>query len=101
MDILTILITAAVILVLGIVYFKFVKKDWIVAQYHLYNIIDLYYTTRSCEGDYDIIPGLMELESFKYIEGMTIPTCNTCWWCNERQWAESRVEETIEKIKNI
>ena len=47
------------------------------------------------------IPGLMELESFKYIEGMTIPTCNTCWWCNERQWAESRVEETIEKIKNI
>ena len=43
----------------------------------------------------------MELESFKYIQGMTIPTCNTCWWCNERQWAESRVEETIEKIKNI
>ena len=80
--------------------FKFVQKDWIVAQYHLYNIIDLYYTTRSCEGDYDIIPGIMELESFKYIQGMTIPTCNTCWWCNERQWAESRVEETIEKIKN-
>lgn len=81
--------------------FKFVKKDWIVAQYHLYNIIDLYYTTRSCEGDIDTIPGIQDIELFKYTEGMAVPTCNTCWWCGERQWAESRVESIIKEIKNI
>lgn len=82
--------------------FKFVKKDWIVAQYHLHGILDLYYTTRSCEGDinhHDVIK--QACSSFKeYIEDMYIPKCNQCWWCDERSWADSRVTDMIAEIKN-
>lgn len=80
--------------------FKFVKKDWIVAQYHLHKILDLYNITRSCEGDInhhavikDAIPHFK-----KYVPGMTVPECHQCWWCEERAWAESRVEKTITEI---
>ena len=82
--------------------FKFVKKDWIVAQYHIQKITDLYNLTRSCEGDinhHDIVKAACN--SFKdYTEGMYIPTCGQCWWCEERAWAEAQVQKTITEILN-
>ena len=80
--------------------FRFVKKDWIVAQYHLYNILDLYYTTRSCEGDINHNPAVSDVvkDFTKYTLGMEVPVCNECWWCDERQWAEQRVPEMIKEI---
>ena len=79
---------------------RFVKKDWIVAQYNLYNITDLYYTTRSCEGDInhnrpvsDVVPSFAH-----YVPGMDVPTCNECWWCEERRWADEKVPDMIREI---
>jgi hypothetical protein len=80
--------------------FKFVKKDWIVAQYHINEILDLYKLTRSCEGDINHHSNIKNTcGHFKdYHDGMKIPECGQCWWCEERAWAESRVEETIREI---
>jgi len=82
--------------------FRFVKKDWIVAQYHLYNITDLYYNTRSCEGDIEQHEIIKEVcGSFKdYKPGMEIPECKQCWWCEERDWADSRLDDMVKEIKN-
>lgn len=80
--------------------FRFVQKDWIVTQYHLHNILDLYNTTRSCEGDIEINKIINDAVNHysKYEEGMDIPVCGECWWCHERSWAENRVEEVKKKI---
>ena len=81
---------------------RFVKKDWIVAQYHILDILDLYNTTRSCEGDINHHQQVKEsCNSFSdYYPGMDIPECGECWWCEEREWADSRVEKTIEEIND-
>ena len=83
--------------------FRFVKKDWIVAQYYIFNIGDLYRLTRSCEGDINHHDNVKEACShFKdYKEGMTIPICTQCWWCEERAWAERKVVETIKEINEF
>jgi hypothetical protein len=82
--------------------FRFVQKDWIVAQYHMHDILDLYNTTRSCEGDIKINKKIIEAvpQLSDYKEGMEVPVCEECWWCHERKWAESQVKTMIEKIKN-
>jgi hypothetical protein len=82
--------------------FKFVEKSWILAQYHIFNIVDLLESTRSCEGDIrsqhikEVIPDL-----FHYSSDKTVPECGTCFWCLEKNWAQSKLEETLEKIKNV
>ena len=80
--------------------FRFVKKDWIVAQYHLHEITDLYKLTRSCEGDINHHDNVRAAcGHFKdYRDGMVIPECKQCWWCEEREWAESRVDDMIKEI---
>lgn len=82
--------------------FRFVKKDWIVAQYHMHKILDLYSITRSCEGDINHHEVVKEAcESFShYKDGMKIPECGECWWCEERNWAQSRVYDMIMEIEN-
>lgn len=76
--------------------FKFVRKDWIVAEFYRQNLSELYHITRSCEGDIghpssaDVVA---KLEDYK--PGMYIPVCNQCFWCLERSWAESKLEETL------
>lgn len=83
--------------------FKFVKKDWIVAQYHILNILDLYNLTRSCEGDINHHEEVANVcGHFKdYKPGMTIPECKQCWWCDERDWANSRVDDMIKEINEF
>jgi hypothetical protein len=83
--------------------FRFVKKNWIVAQYFMHGAEDLYNTTRSCEGDIndgqakEILPNGLD----DYKTGMYIPLCGSCFWCLERNWAESKIKETIEQLENV
>jgi len=83
--------------------FRFVKKDWIVAQYHIHNILDLYDTTRSCEGDINHMENIKEAcGHFRdYNAGMYIPECKQCWWCEERDWADKQVKSVIEEINEL
>ena len=61
--------------------FRFIAKDWIVKQYKDHNIMDLFYKTRSCEGEF---PGL-DYTTYEY--GSDVPECGECFWCKERAWA--------------
>lgn len=83
--------------------FRFVKKDWIVAQYHINDILELYKLTRSCEGDINHHNAVKNAcGHFKdYKDGMHIPECKQCWWCEERDWADSRVHQTIREINEL
>lgn len=83
--------------------FKFVKKDWIIANYYLHNILDLLSLTRSCEGDINMHDSIKHYcnDFTKYIPGMYIPECRECWWCKEREWAYSRVDKIIEEINEF
>jgi hypothetical protein len=74
--------------------FRFVEKDWIVAQYFKFNKLDLYKLTRSCEGEFEGI-------NYKtYRTGQYVPLCGKCWWCKERFWAENKVNETLQSLVN-
>jgi len=81
--------------------FRFVDKSWIVAQYFYYGIEDLFNLTRSCEGDVThkkIAPTIPNYQSYK--PEMDVPECGTCFWCLERNWALSQLDQTLEKLKN-
>ena len=83
--------------------FRFVEKSWIVAQYHIFDKLDLYEMTRSCEGDLEFstikeqIPSLFDYDPEKHTV-YNIPKCGKCWWCLERDWAESVTEDTLKEI---
>ena len=80
--------------------YRFVQKSWIVAQYHLFDAMDLYHTTRSCEGDLDV-PMIKEIfpDLYHYKWGDAIPECGVCFWCMERNWAEETCKEVVDKFK--
>jgi hypothetical protein len=61
--------------------FVYTKKDWIIKQYYENNIEDLLALTRSCEGEFE------GLDYITYTPGQHVPTCGTCFWCKEREWA--------------
>ena len=61
--------------------FRFVDKSWIIKQYKVLGIEDLFEKTRSCEG---IFKGL---DYSNYKKGQYVPLCNECFWCKEREWA--------------
>lgn len=60
------------------------EKDWVVMQYINNNILDLYNTTRSCEGEWP------DITFETYTEGQQVPECNQCFWCEERTWANKK-----------
>lgn len=82
--------------------FRFVDKSWIIAQYYKYKIVDLLEMTRSCEGDVthknikEVVPNFKS-----YSPDSKVPECGTCFWCLERNWALSKLDETLEKIKDV
>jgi hypothetical protein len=76
--------------------FRFVEKNWIVAQYHRQNKLDLYKLTRSCEGDID--HPKIKAADVDVNDVDTIPQCGDCWWCKERQWAEEQLETTLKEL---
>jgi hypothetical protein len=66
--------------------FVYTSKDWIIKQYYEHNIEDLLKLTRSCEGEFDGIDYLT------YTPGQSVPICNECFWCKEREWAIGQVK---------
>ena len=84
--------------------YRYVQKDWIIAQYHLHGAVDLFNMTRSCEGDINLNASVKAAcpTPRDYKHGVTeVPECGECFWCLERNWALSRLDETIEAINNI
>lgn len=85
----------------GLIFLPFllVDKSWILSQYYLFKIQDLYESTRSCEGDINdanlskFVPTLKD-----YITGQHVPTCGKCYWCIERSWAETQIPDTVARI---
>lgn len=64
------------------------SKDWIIKQYINLDILDLLEQTRSCEGDKNSSPEIFEnLDFYSYNPYDIIPTCEKCFWCEERNWA--------------
>ena len=61
--------------------FRFVEKSWVVRQYKNKDIMSLFDTTRSCEGEFT------NLNYTTYTCGDEVPLCNKCFWCKEREWA--------------
>lgn len=63
--------------------FRFVEKSWVYKQYKKLNILDLWNSTRSCEGTFKTI------DYKNYIPNKTVvPECGQCFWCKERKWAQ-------------
>jgi len=79
--------------------FLLVDKSWILAQYYLFKIVDLYETTRSCEGDLsDAIVSQTFPSLIDYKPGIYVPTCGKCFWCQERSWAETEIPDMVARI---
>jgi hypothetical protein len=79
--------------------FLLVDKSWILSQYYLFKILDLYETTRSCEGDLlneHISKHFSNLT--EYTAGSYVPICGKCFWCQERVWAETQIPEIVSRI---
>jgi len=66
--------------------FVYTSKDWIIKQYYEHNIKDLLNLTRSCEGEFD------EIDYLTYTPGQSVPICNECFWCKEREWAIDQIK---------
>lgn len=81
--------------------FTYVEKDWIIAQYKIFNRWQLFEETRSCEGTLSS-QGIREvvetLEEYK--PGIELGVCETCFWCKERKWAIDNLENVMVKIKD-
>lgn len=81
--------------------FAYTEKDWIIAQYKIFNKWDLFKITRSCEGDLvtsqEIRKTVKKLND--YYPNKEVAECGQCFWCNERNWALDRLEQTIESLK--
>ena len=61
--------------------FRFIDKSKIVKKYKELDLMDLFDITRSCEGEFEGI------DYKTYNPGQLVPTCGTCFWCEEREWA--------------
>ena len=61
--------------------FRFTTKDWVVKQYKRLELMELFELTRSCEGHFE------GTDYRTYVYGQEVPTCGTCYWCVERNWA--------------
>lgn len=85
--------------------FRFVDKSYILAQYHLFDKLDLYNMTRSCEGDLsdpkikEVVPNLQSYDPSDHTVDI-LPKCGHCWWCKEREWAESVVDHAVDELRN-
>jgi hypothetical protein len=61
--------------------FRFIDKSEIVKKYIELDLMNLFDITRSCEGEFEGI------NYITYKQGQEVPTCGTCFWCKEREWA--------------
>lgn len=75
--------------------FALITKDWIIAQYYNFKIVDLLELTRSCDSDVNSI-GKHWLDKPDVIP----PPCGVCFFCKERQWALDNKEKHLMEIKH-
>jgi len=67
--------------------FRFIEKDWVVSTYRLFDQLELFDLTRSCEGDMSTRPEIfVDMDYTTYTPGQLIPICGRCFWCKERAW---------------
>jgi len=78
---------------------KLVTKDFVVNEYMRNNWMELFNTTRSCEGDCNLFDEFVDYTEYQH--GVTaLPTCSElsddkeqgCYWCAERAWALEAVD---------
>ena len=78
---------------------KLVTKDFVVNEYMRNNWMDLFNTTRSCEGDCNLFDEFVNYTEYQH--GVTpLSTCSElsddkeqgCYWCAERAWALEAVD---------
>jgi hypothetical protein len=77
---------------------KYVEKDWVIAQYKLNGWMDLLHTTRSCEVDAGLEVRGETLEDYKtYVHGTSpLWECEDhCFWCAERNWAKASAADKL------
>ena len=69
--------------------FALITKDWIIAQYYNFNILDLLDLTRSCD------------KNIKVSDTTIIPQpCNECFFCKERNWAIDNKDKYLMEIQD-
>ena len=69
--------------------FGMLKKNFTIAQYHNYNVLDLFELTRSCEGDIKTFGNV-------YKDNNKIPpVCGECFFCKERKWGDDNKQEFL------
>jgi 7-cyano-7-deazaguanine synthase in queuosine biosynthesis len=64
-----------------------IRKDWIIQQYYEHKITDLLHITRSCEGEFQ------DINYKTYSPGQYVPTCGECFWCQEKEWALTNIND--------
>lgn len=77
--------------------FRFIDKSWIIAQYFLFNKLDILKVTRSCESDVHTHTHWPKLHN--YTPDTVVPECGVCFWCLERNWALKMKDSTISEIE--
>lgn len=69
--------------------YRFITKDWIIKKYKELNLLNFLNLTRSCEGDNNSYPDVFNGLDYKnYQNGIYVPECGRCFWCQERSWAK-------------
>lgn len=75
--------------------FALITKEWIVAQYYNYQILDLFDLTRSCDSDANTIG-----KDTLLTPDVVPPPCGVCFFCKERQWAIDNKDKYLTEIQH-
>lgn len=83
--------------------FRYVKKDFVLAEYKILGMWDLFEHTRSCEGDRNMDrPMYRQFDlsnGWRWSKDEHIPECGRCFWCKERNWALARCDDLTKQIR--
>lgn len=70
--------------------FRFIFKDWVIAQYHNFGIEELFNITRSCQVD------MVDLKMEKWSDGDPYPgECGNCFFCVEKKWGKENMHNHL------
>lgn len=70
--------------------FALITKDWIMAQYKNFQILELLNLTRSCQADGTVLNAINWSPDKEYP-----PICGECFFCKERAWGIQNGEKYI------
>jgi hypothetical protein len=76
--------------------FRYISKDWIIAQYFNFNLEELLNLTRSCQVD------MIDLNLKTWSVGDPYPgECGKCFFCIEKQWAKQNMKIYLKENTNV